>query len=277
MSQGIISSTKISSNKELKDSRKSSLVGKEPIERIILMENHNLAFSVWQKERTRNRILIHIDAHLDFGWIPDKKLYKILLSNSLNEKNPPSGRKPLWYQEEQEIMKIVDTGNYLYPALKDGVISELYWVVPDKIWDIPEEQAIIKKTFQRILKKRHKENTTNILSDENKIVTTICDRKFTTCKLDNLPTINESVLLDIDVDFFIVNSLLQEIAGITTVNKKPWMWPNELITILKNKRMKTDYVTISYSVTEGFTPLKYKYLGDQIANLLRNPNGIIED
>ena len=80
MSQGIISSTKISSNKGFKDSRKSSLVGKDPVERIVLMENHNLAFSVWQKERTRNRILIHIDAHLDFGWIPDKKLYKILLS-----------------------------------------------------------------------------------------------------------------------------------------------------------------------------------------------------
>jgi hypothetical protein len=277
MSQGIISSTKISSNKELKDSRKSSLVGKEPIERIVLMENHNLAFSVWQKESTRDRILIHIDAHLDFSWIPDKKLYKILLSNSLNEENPRSSRKPLWYQEEQEIMKIVDTGNYLYPALKDGVISELYWVVPDKIWDIPEERAIIKKIFQQILQKHPKGKAEKILSEEKSIVTTICGRKFTTCKLANLPTINESVLLDIDVDFFIVNSLLKEIAGITTGNNKPWMWPSELITALKNKRIRTDCVTISYSVAEGFTPLKYKYLGNQIANLLRNPNGIIED
>jgi len=275
MSQGIISSTKISSNKGLKNSRKSSLVGKEPIECIVLMENHNLAFSVWQRERIRNRILIHIDAHLDFGWIPDKKLYKILLSNSLCEENPPSGRKILWHQEEQEIMKTVNTGNYLYPALKDGVISELYWVVPDKIWDIPEERSIIKKIFQQILEKHPKEKAAKILSEEKSIVTTICDRKFTTCKLDNLPTINESVLLDIDVDFFIVNSRLKEIAGITVVNKKPWMWPSELITILKNKRIKTDCVTISYSRAEGFTPLKYKYLGDQVANLLRNPNGII--
>lgn len=276
MSQGINSSTKISSNKGLKDSRKSSLVGKEPIECIVLMENHNLAFSVWQREKTRNRILIHIDAHLDFGWIPDKKLYKILLSNSLCEENPPSGRKPLWYQEEQEIMKTVNTGNYLYPALKDGVIRELYWVVPDKIWDMPEEWAIIKKIFQQILEKHPQEKAARILSGENSIVTTICGRKFTACKLVNLPKITESVLLDIDLDFFIVNSRLKEVASITTVNKKPWMWPNELITILKNKKIKTDYVTISYSVAEGFTPLKYKYLGDQIANLLRNPNGIIE-
>ena len=275
MSQGIISSTKISSNKGLKDLRKSSLVGKDPVERIVLMENHNLAFSVWQKERTRNRILIHIDAHLDFGWIPDKKLYKILLSNSLNEENPPSGRKPLWYQEEEEeIMKIVDTGNYLYPALKDGLISELYWVVPDKIWDTPEEQAIIKKIFQQILEKHPKGKAVKIISEEKNIVTTICDRKFTACKLVNLPSINENALLDIDVDFFIVNSLLKEIAGITTMNNKPWMWPSELITILKNKRIKTDCVTISYSVAEGFTPLKYKYLGDQIESMLRNPNGI---
>jgi hypothetical protein len=172
-------------------------------------------------------------------------------------------------------LKIVDTGNYLYPALKDGVISELYWVVPDKIWDIPKERAIIKKIFQQILEKHPKEKAAKIRSEENSIVTTICNQKFTACKLANLPTITESALLDIDVDFFIVNSLLKEIAGITTVNNKPWMWPSELITTLKNKRIRTDCVTISYSVEEGFTPLKYKHLGDQIANLLRNPNEII--
>lgn len=276
MSQGIISATKMSFNKGPENSKKSSLVGKEPIERIVLMENHNLAFSVWQKERTKNRILIHIDAHLDFGWIPDKKLYRILLSNSLGEENPPSGRKPLWHLEEEEIKKIVDTGNYLYPTLKDGVISELYWVVPDKIWDIPEERAIIKKIFQQILAKHPQEKAAKILSGEKSIVTTICGRKFTACKLPNLPTINESALLDIDVDFFIVNSLLNEIAGIAVENKKPWMRPSELITTLKNKRIRTDCVTISYSVAEGFTPLKYKYLGDQLANLLRDPNEVIE-
>jgi hypothetical protein len=267
----------MSSNKDPDNSGKSSLVGKEPTECIILMENHNLAFSVWQKEKKRDRILIHIDAHLDFSWIPDKKLYKILLSSSLCEENHPSGRKPLWYLEEEEIMKAIDTGNYLYPALKDGVISELYWVVPDKIWDIPEERAIIKKILQQILEKHPKEKAAKIILKENSIVTTICGRKFTACKLSNLPTINESVLLDIDVDFFIVNSRQKEIAGITMENRKPWMWPSELITILKNKRIKTDCVTISYSVAEGFTPLKYKYLGDQVANLLRNQNAVIED
>ncbi|NIM59464.1 MAG: hypothetical protein GTO16_11065 [Candidatus Aminicenantes bacterium] len=252
------------------------MVGKEPTERIFQIENHNLAFSVWQKERIRDRILIHIDSHLDFGWIPDKKLYKILLSNSLREENPLSSRKVHWYQHEKEIMKTVNTGNYLYPALKDGVIRELYWVVPDKIWDMPEERAIIKKIFRQILEKNPKEKAAPILSDENTMIATICGRKFTTCKLDNLPKIRESVLLDIDVDFFIVNSRLEEKAGITPPNKKPWMWPSELIALLKDKRIKTDCVTISYSVAEGFTPLEYKYLGDQVTSLLRNPNEITE-
>lgn len=265
----------MSSTKRLKDSRKSSLVGKEPIERIVIMENHNLAFSVWQKEKVRNRVLIHIDAHLDFGWIPDKKLYKILLSNTLREENLPPNKKVLWHQEE-EIMKTVNTGNYLYPALRDGVIRELYWVVPDKIWDMPEERAIIKKIFQQILEKQPQEKEAPILSGKKSLVTTICGRKFTTCKLANLPTINKSVLLDIDLDFFIVNSRLEERASITTANKKPWMWPSELIAFLKNKRIKTDCVTISYSVAEGFTPTKYRYLGYEVANLLRNPRGITE-
>ncbi len=252
------------------------MIGREPIERIFPMDNHNLAFSVWQREKTRNRVLIHIDAHLDFAWIPDRKLYKILLSKSLGEENPPTAGKGQWNQEEEEIMKTVNTGNYLYPALKDGVIREIYWIVPDKIWDMPEERAIIKKIFQQILEKHPKEKAAKIILEENSIVTTICGRKFTTCKLANLPTISESVLLDIDLDFFIVNSRLEEGAGISTADKKPWMWPSELIAFLKKKRIKTDCVTISYSVAEGFTPTRYKYLGGQITNLLRNPNAITE-
>jgi hypothetical protein len=267
----------MNSDKSLKGSRKISLIGKEPIERIFLIDNHNLAFSVWQKEKVRNKVLIHIDAHLDFGWIPDKKLYKILLSKSLGEESLPSGRKPLWLQDETGIMKAVNTGNYLYAALKDGMIKELYWVVPDEIWDRPEERSIIKKIFEQILEKDRQEKAARILSRENRMATTICGRKFTACKLANLPIINQGVLLDIDLDFFIVNSRLEERDGITTVNKKPWIRPSELITFLKNKRIKTDCVTISYSVSEGFTPLEYKYLGGQVADLLRNPEGITED
>ncbi len=80
------------------------------------------------------------------------------------------------------------------------------------------------------------------------------------------------MLLNIDLDFFIVDSRLEELAGITVENKKPWMMPRELIAALKNKGIRTDCVTVSYSVEEGFTPIEYKYLGDEIADSLRNPN-----
>ena len=78
------------------------------------------------------------------------------------------------------------------------------------------------------------------------------------------PFFKEAVLLDIDVDYFDPPDL----------GKKydiPSIWPDELIAFLMKKGMKADVATVSYSVKGGCRRIEYKFLGDDLASLLKDP------
>jgi hypothetical protein len=70
------------------------------------------------------------------------------------------------------------------------------------------------------------------------------------------------VLLDIDTDYCIVDRVYTESDG---PRRLPWCWPEELIRRLQARGIVADMVTIPYSVDGGYTPLKWKYLGDELA------------
>jgi tetratricopeptide (TPR) repeat protein len=87
------------------------------------------------------------------------------------------------------------------------------------------------------------------------------------CTLSDLPEFQESVLLDIDTDFMIIDRM----AG-TTPCTTPWTWPEELLNGLRKRGLRTDFATVVYSVEGGSTPLDWKYLGDELAQLLLDPH-----
>jgi superkiller protein 3 len=84
--------------------------------------------------------------------------------------------------------------------------------------------------------------------------------------LSDLPHFNEDVLLDIDVDYFDPPDLGKRLSV-------PSLWPEELITILMKKGVKTNCVTVCYSVKGGYLALEYKFLGDDLASILKDPKG----
>ena len=51
----------------------------------------------------------------------------------------------------------------------------------------------------------------------------------------------------------------------------PWCWPDELVSRLRAKRLRAELATIAYSVEAGYTPLRWKYLGDELALRLIAP------
>src|SRR5439155_17312064 len=46
-------------------------VGRDPIDLVYLIENHDEAYHIWSEAGLRHRILVHIDAHHDMWWIDD--------------------------------------------------------------------------------------------------------------------------------------------------------------------------------------------------------------
>jgi tetratricopeptide (TPR) repeat protein len=252
------------------DARDAAVVGAEPIENIVMMEDHDGAYYAWKQAGMTGRILLHIDTHMDWNWIAEKDPLDILKAESLKEIEPMLEERCLWNLSERKSKELVHIGNYIYPALREGIVSEFYWIVPDGLMDSPRTRRSMLRTFQRMMAVNPR--SMKILGvEKNRIIVEIAGSRVTTCRLSDLPPIHEPVLLDIDTDFLVGEFGESARAGNDPWKQLPWIWPEELIARLKDKGVRTDFVTIAYSVEGGFTPLSYKYLGDELALRLKHP------
>jgi tetratricopeptide (TPR) repeat protein len=215
-------------------------VGLDPVERVFLVENHDEAFRAWRDAGSANSVLVHIDAHHDMWWIDDDQSLTI--------------------------------ANFITPALKSGLIRRLFWVVPDGTWQTAEgREAVgrhvrkITRTYPGVCRPRYEGVDT--------VHTQVLGKPLTICSLDALPDMgpgsDEGVLLDIDVDYLVTSSV--SYGEVEDHGALPWCWPDELVSGLRARRLCTDLATIAYSVEGGYTPLRWKYLGDELALRLTRP------
>jgi hypothetical protein len=225
-----------SRHKGMPEILKSSRVAMEPIDRVVLMENHDNAYHTWKQAGVKRRILLHFDAHHDMWWISEHQSVTI--------------------------------ANFICPALLDDTVREIYWVVPDRSWNLPKSRKSILRHLKQI-KKRYPNSSDPIQIGNSRVRTEVFGKPLTVCSVDGLPAIDEPVLLDIDVDWLVIPYV--SYGEIDHHEVLPWCWPDELAARLSNRCVRTDLVTIAYSVEGGYTPLNWKYLGDEIALRLRHP------
>lgn len=246
----------------------SHRIGRDPISSIYLMEDHDEALRVWQRENFSNRTLLHIDAHIDFDWIPEKSFSELLDVASLQELKSLTDQEILWNFTNRREESFVHIGNYICLALREGILRTFYWVTPEPPKGVSWEKEMHRlfREFQR----NHPDAFTDISVEEKRACARLYGFPLFVCTLQHLPPIEEEVLLDIDTDFLISGFLEKEEKD--PYSKKPWIFPEELVTSLRSKGIRSDCVTIAYSVEGGFTPLRYKYLGDTLAQFIRKPS-----
>lgn len=225
---------------------------------IVLMENHNDALSGWRKTGQKNRILVHVDSHFDFAWITDRDPHEILNAKSISDFRTLAKKNPFWNFSGRRKDELTHIGNYIYPAIKENIVREFYWVVPDSLFFSRRKVMGLKREIDEIIKFNPEEKG-KLLWQGDYLVSKICNIQLTICRLKDLPRFNEDVLLDIDVDYFIDN-------------EEAWLSPDAFIQILKEKGLKSAITTIAYSVEGGFTPIGYKFFGDYLAHLLDRCN-----
>ena len=237
---------------------------------IHLIEDHDLALKVWRDKKVFGLDLVHIDAHMDFV-IPQAKSINTILDEA---KNLQEIKKGLEYSIaflsfEKNLDTQTDIGNYIYPAVEEGIVRNFYWVVPGKSKEFLESIPLLQKTLKGLLKrsgqrpvvKRQKIKNT----DEVVLSTKFKGREIVICTLDTLPVFEHPVLLDIDTDFLVFNSLKNVDSTRNIKKRKPWIQPQELTKKLKEKIKHPLIITIAYSVNGGYTPMIYKHYGDEIA------------
>ncbi len=253
------------------DAGDAALVGRDPIDNVVMMEDHDGAYYAWKQAGITGRILLHIDAHIDWDWIADKNPLDILQAQSLQQLESMLEERGLWNLSGRQGKELVHIGNYIYPALNEGIVKEFFWVVPDSFVENPTEWRHVIRQFQN-LQRINPQAMKSVSIDGNRVVAEIVGARVTACCLPDLPAIQEPVLLDIDTDFLMCDPAEACHAGEDPWRQLPWLWPGELVARLKAKAIRTDFVTIAYSVEGGFTPLPYKYLGDELALRLKHPS-----
>lgn len=214
-----------------------SRIDVDPIARVFVMENHDDAYRLWHDAGVKQRVLIHLDAHHDMWWVPDTASTTI--------------------------------ANFICPALRDDIVKEVVWVVPDPAWETSRSRRHILRHVRRIIES-YPGPSHRFRLGNNQVSTRVLGKSLTVCSLASLPRFDETVLLDIDVDFLVTPRVSH---GKGNEHRAlPWCWPEDLLAGLCAGNIRSDLVTIAYSVEGGYTPLKWKYLGDELAVRLRQPS-----
>ena len=97
-------------------------VGIDPMLRVSRIENHDEAYHVWQAAGVSQRVLVHLDAHPDLEWVEEGGL--------------------------------VNIANFICPAIRHHLVSEVYWIVPDPSWNTPPLRAALIR-YVRSLQSRY--------------------------------------------------------------------------------------------------------------------------
>ena len=216
--------------------RPASKIGVEPARHVSLMENHDQAYYIWRDAGVKQRVLVHVDAHHDMWWIEDKATITI--------------------------------ASFICPALKEDLVREVIWVVPDATFESAKSRKAVLKHLKRILRKYPAASRAPVV-EEHRVSATVLGKKLSICPLQSLPAMSESVLLDIDVDYMVIPRVTHGESDLHSL--LPWRWPSELLKQLRG--IPSDLVTVVYSVEGGYTPLRWKYLGDELVLRLKKPGG----
>ncbi|MDD3302762.1 MAG: UPF0489 family protein [Candidatus Gracilibacteria bacterium] len=147
--------------------------GKKENKKIYLFDNHNHAYFFWHKSRLdgiigNNCTLYHIDEHTDM-------------------------RNPGIYLETKDLNKIekifeytnyVDVGNYIIPAIHDGLIKEMHSIRSES--ELLVISSEVEKSFEEL--------------DSTKFINNYISKKPIPSLKSELQT--PSIILNLDLDFF---------------------------------------------------------------------------
>lgn len=218
-----------------------------------IFDDHYEAFPIWREAGLTGLTCIHVDAHLDVmstGFNP-ASLELIAKAKTAQELAQSRGNPRLPWGG-------FHCGNYLYPALMENMIETLIWVVPPHVIEGETFVDGVRQETQKWLDLEFAEYS-SLRSQDGAVVGTLRGRKYIVCTAENLPELSqeqkENLVLDIDVDYFIRLS-----------DDKIWQTPQQLFELLGGLKPKA--LTIAYSVDGGYTPIKDRYLGEIVRDIV---------
>ncbi len=240
------------------------IAGIEPLDNVYLFENHSESYLVWKEHDVNGRILVHIDGHIDCDWIPEGHLKKILSCRTAEDVREYIVHP---YRMNSGYGGSISIWNFIYPAACSGMVREFFWVVPGGTFDRKEPLQDLRSSLAIKMHGITPEEIGSLEMHDGLVTGRLLDIPITICELGSLPVLDETVLLDIDVDYLSTDSAIDQ-----KVVLDPAFLPDAFIDQLSRKQIRSDIVTISSSSIGGFLPPAYHYFGDVIKERLSDPH-----
>lgn len=232
---------------------------------MLLVEDHHEVLDVWKALKVKDTRLVHLDAHIDFGFYPVRPLTEIFKSaKDITELKKSVERALLFEKYNKDLESQQNIGNYIYPAMRDGIVESFCWIIPGNRERFEESLKGLKRLLEKIKSKDPKKTAKTIVAEAG-IKSLLYNNEFLVTDILSLKSVRTPVLLDIDVDYLLFDSA-REISLMKNIGRrKPWIYPAALAGLIKKKFPRILHTTISYSVNGGYTPICYKFFGDEIA------------
>ncbi|MFA7115326.1 MAG: UPF0489 family protein, partial [Candidatus Omnitrophota bacterium] len=167
---------------------------------ITTIEDHHEAYFFWKKKGFQSCPLVHFDAHIDFNYHKIKPYNEIFAAaRTKNEIINQTISKIMFDKFKGKEKDLINIGNYIYSAMRDGIVSDFYWVIPGG----RKQFNLFKDTIVRVLdglSRRDPFRQEKILSKEGLIEKKIYGHRFIVTTLEDLPVV-KNALCDIDVDY----------------------------------------------------------------------------
>lgn len=204
----------------------------------LLADDHCRAYMFWKELGVRGTTCVHVDAHLDVGesGLTPARLAGLARARSEAEMEPFLGNT---YVPGRGL----NCGNYLTPALLEGIVEHLICVLPPSL-ELSLEGA--RRELQQWVDLTLKEYR-SLRWEEDRVEGVLKGRRLTLCRATTLPACSHPLLLDIDLDYLI------------NEQREIWQQPEELLRELGE--LKPDVLTVACSVQGGYTPAEACWMG----------------
>lgn len=241
----------------------ASVVGVDPVAAVHLFENHSSSLIAWRRAGVEGRILVHVDGHSDIDWLPDETVAHVAAAK-------PSELQDLElhpYAIDGSTLRKFAIWNFVYPAVRLGIVREVIWIVPDG--SLREPSAAGELVRDLLVGKLHGvsvDEARAIRLDGRVVRGRVAGVPLTICELADFASPSEPVLLDVDLDYFTTRSAVTQ-----QVTVAPWIGPHAFAAALGRKGLRTDLATLSLSTMGGYLPPANRWIGPALQAALRSP------
>ena len=228
-------------------------VGVEPLTHTYLFEHNSSTLIHWKRAGVKDRIVVHLDGHIDLDWLPDRTVTRLAAANveelSKLEIHP--------YAMDDQIFSGFAIYNFIYPAMRMGMVRDFWWVVPDgTLAGKGAAQALVRDLIAEKMQGIPVEDIQALHWEDGGVHGSLYGIPVHIIELQSLPSFDEPVLLDLDMDYFTTVS-----AHSQRVSDSPWILAETVLDVFQARNLSSDLATICHSSVGGFFPVNERWLG----------------